>query len=145
MADSLTRSRLDAAELGRLIRFGSVGVAAFLVDAAVLYAATDIFGISPYGGRGCSYLVAATAAWALNRWFTFPGTMGSPFQEWCRYLAANAGGAMINLGVYAALIASSGILYRNPIIAAGVGAVSGLAINYLAAKHFVFRTDATEK
>src|SRR6476469_6404288 len=55
-----------------LLRFGIVGVAGFVVDAAVLTAAIAL-GLGPWLGRVLSYLAAATATFALNRAWTFRG------------------------------------------------------------------------
>lgn len=133
-------------EGGRIVRFGLVGVAAFLVDAAALHVATQLFGMSPYTGRVVSFLLAATVAWALNRHCTFKASASEGwFAEWGRYLTANSAGALINLSVYTVLVASMGFIYRNPVLAVGAGSLAGMAANFIASKHFVFRGAGTAR
>jgi len=145
VADPLSRAGRAAAEASRFVRFGFVGVAAFGVDAATLFVAIEAAGTSPYTGRAISFLAAATAAWALNRRFTFPEAEGHPVLEWGRYLASNSGGALLNLGTYTALVAGSDVFYRHPVAAAGLGALSGMIVNFLAARRFVFRAGPADK
>lgn len=124
----------------RFISFGLVGVAAFLVDAAVLHIAVELAGLSPYSGRAVSFLSAATAAWAMNRQWTFRASAGDALlPEWGRYLIANSLGAMINLGVYTVLVAASAFFYGNPVLAVGVGSLAGMIANFTTSKRFVFR------
>jgi len=136
---SSSQSRLRA-ELTRIFRFGVVGTAAFIVDAAVLAGAVELLEASPYWARLLSFLVASTAAWAMNRVYTF-ADVNSPMLllEWVRYLVSTSAGAFCNLGVYMAAISLSGFLYDNPIIPAGFGSIAGMMVNYLAARLFVFR------
>lgn len=55
---AVSAEALDAAlarrSLGQFLRFGLVGTAGFVVDAAALTAATAL-GLGPYGGRVVSY------------------------------------------------------------------------------------------
>ncbi len=130
-------------ELARFLRFGLVGAAAFLVDAAVLATAVELLGASPYWARLLSFLVASTAAWAMNRRFTFPDLNSSGLsREWARYLASTSVGGLCNLGAYMAAIAISDFLYENPVIPAGIGSIAGMFVNFAAARFLVFRGDA---
>ena len=67
----MSAEALDAAaarrSLGQFLRFGLVGTAGFVVDAAALTAAMAWLGLGPYGGRVVSYLAAVTFTWAMNR------------------------------------------------------------------------------
>lgn len=51
--------------LAQFLRFGTVGVAGFLVDTATVYATRGALGL--YGAGMVAYLTAATANWLLNR------------------------------------------------------------------------------
>jgi hypothetical protein len=80
--------------LGQFLRFGLVGTAGFMVDAAALTAAMAL-GLGPYGGRVVSYLAAATFTWAMNRRFTFADAdprRGTA--QWGRFVAANGAGGV---------------------------------------------------
>jgi putative flippase GtrA len=111
---------LDAAlarrSLGQFLRFGLVGTAGFVVDAAALTAAMAL-GLGPYGGRVVSYLAAVTFTWAMNRRFTFAGAdprRGTA--QWGRFVAANGAGALVNYGTYAALVALVPFVAAPPVL-----------------------------
>ena len=69
--------------VGELFRFGVVGVAGFVVDAAVLELGLRL-GTGPWVGRVFSYLAGATTTFHLNRAWTFRSADRSrPMaQEW---------------------------------------------------------------
>jgi putative flippase GtrA len=123
--------------MGELFRFALVGVVGFAVDVAALYFARDALALGLYLGRVFSFLVAATATWYLNARFTFRvERLG--LAQWARFLVANSAGALVNYGVYAALIAAGGVAREIPAIAVGCGSLSGLAVNFAFSRRFVF-------
>ena len=124
---------------GQFLRFALVGVLAFLVDAGVLQAALAL-GLDPYSGRVASYLCAATAAWAMNRRYTFrvPGREGLA-REWLAYLAANAIGGLVNYATYVAALWLFEAVRAWPVLGVGAGSVAGLAFNFVVNKYWVFR------
>jgi len=121
----------------QLIRFALVGVAGLLVDVAVLYVAAPLLGW--YGGRLVSFLAAATATWGLNRRLTFqPAAHGSIVREYLSYMVSMLGGAALNYLTYTlALHYLSGPL--APAIGVALGSLAGMTVNFLAARHIVFR------
>jgi putative flippase GtrA len=122
----------------QLVRFAFVGLIATCVDAGVL---TLVLAVAPgrfYLGRIISFLIAATAAWWLNRRFTF--RQGGPrWQQWRRYLVANLGGGIANYAVYIALIEMVPFCRLYPAIAVALGAVVGFGLNFAASRWFVFK------
>lgn len=121
------------------MRFAVVGAAGFVVDTSALYAAMYLFGTGPYIGRAFSYLSAATFTWALNRRFTFvTHKNGNAVHEWMKFLAANLAGGIVNYAVYAVLIASSTFVATWPVLGVAMGSISGLVVNFLLSKRFVF-------
>jgi len=124
---------------GQFLRFSVVGVIAFLFDAATLQAALWL-GLDPYSGRVVSYLVAATAAWTLNRRYTFRLRTGDGLlREWLHYLVANAVGGAINYLTYAACLLLSDLMRAWPVLAVAAGSGAGLTFNFAANKYYVFR------
>lgn len=123
-----------------ILRFALVGAAAALVDMAVVELMVRGAGLDPYSARALSYLAAATAAWALNRHFTFRDADRSrPLRQWLRYLGSNALGGALNYAVYALLVASFALFHRYPFAAVAAGSLSGMLFNYLASQRWVFR------
>jgi putative flippase GtrA len=124
----------------QFLRFGIVGIAGFLVDTAVLYAAIWA-GAGLYGGRVLSYLAAASFTFAFNRIWTFRGAPGAPWgRQWLLFLLVNVIGFALNWGTYAALVASLPLVAAYPVLGVAAGSVAGLGGNFLASRAFVFRT-----
>lgn len=125
--------------------FGAIGVVGFVADAGVLYALLHSTSAGFYLGRLASYLCAATVTWFLNRTITFraSGSGARAHHEWLRFLGANALGGLVNLGVYSLLVARVAIFTATPVLAVAVGSLSGLAVNFVLTKAYVFRPDRT--
>lgn len=125
---------------GQPLRFVVVGALAALVDMAVVEAVIRCAGADPYSGRLLSYLAAATFAWALNRRYTFRGANRRGWwKQWLRYLGSNALGGTLNYAVYAELIADLAWFRAHVFAAVALGSLAGMAFNFAAARHYVFR------
>jgi putative flippase GtrA len=132
------------------IRFGLVGAAGYVVDAAVLALATGQLGMDPYRGRVLSIAVAMTATWLGNRYFTFAekrarGSAAAIAQEALKFAGANLIGAVVNYGVYAALVAWAPGPWNNVFVAQVIGVLAGLVFNFTLSKTLVFRSDGPAK
>ncbi len=123
----------------QFLRFALVGVAGFVVDAATLHAAIRFLGAGLYVGRVLSYLMAATATWALNRRYTFVDRGNSRLlHEWLKFLAANAVGGVVNYLTYAALVKASALVATWPVLGVGAGSIAGLVVNFTLSRRLVF-------
>lgn len=124
--------------VAQFLRFGVVGVFGFCVDTATVYALRPALGL--IGAGMVSYLVAATANWALNRAWTFRGPQkGRAHHQWVAYLMANSVGFLLNRGTYVALVASSVICRSYPVLAVAAGSVAGMFVNFALSRRLVFR------
>jgi len=121
----------------RLVLFAVAGVLGLIVDVGVLYLLAPWLGW--YAARVLSFLAAATATWAFNRRFTFAaGRPASLWREYASYVAAMLGGAAVNYAVYVLTLHS----VDGPWAAAlgvALGSLGGMVVNYLSARHLVFR------
>ncbi len=125
--------------VAQLLRFGVVGVFGYAVDTAVVYALCGSLGL--YGAGLVSFMVAASANWALHRAWTFRG-LGSHRprrRQWLRFLAANSLGFMVNRGVYAGLVTWIAACAAQPAWATAGGAIASMSINYTMSRRLVFR------
>jgi len=117
-------------------RFSLVGVAAFLVNAGLVEM------LAPWIGPACSQMfafpVAATAAWWLNRRFTFRGSGLLPHREWLRYVVANSVGWLMNNATYLLIISHLSLASAHPSLAVAAGSVSGLTANFFLSRRIVF-------
>jgi putative flippase GtrA len=124
--------------VAQLARFATVGVVGLLVDTGVLLIYLRFVPGAFFTGRAVSYLCAATATWALNRWFTFATPHPPSLREWGMFLLLNLSGGSINYLIYAALITSFTFAATYPAIAVFAGAVAGLGVNFTVSRRFVF-------
>lgn len=129
-----------------LLKFGLVGTVAAAVDMAVVELMIRGAGLDPYSARGLSYLAAATAAWAMNRHYTFAAAdRAQPLRQWLRYLGSNAVGGAVNYGVYALLVTAVVLFRQQPFLAVAAGSLCGMTFNYLVSRHYVFRPQAAPR
>ena len=125
-----------------LLRFAVVGALGMPVDWGVLQAMVH-WGTGPYWGRVISWLCAASFTWAGNRWFTFPERrargLGAGAREWLRFLAANAVGGLVNVGLYSVLVRFAPPPFNDLTVALVCGVALGLLFNFTLSRTMVFR------
>ncbi len=130
--------------LRQMLNFGIVGGIGFVVDASVLHVCVAL-GSGLYMGRVFSYLVAVTSTWALNRRYTFGAATGTSLRrEWVRYAVSQLSGATVNLSTYSILVSMIAVCAAYPTLAVAAGCLAGMLINFTVARHFVFRSRATQ-
>jgi putative flippase GtrA len=132
---------MDHVTVTRFVKFSGIGVVSFAID-VLAFKATLSLGVSPYGARVVSFLVATTAAWWLNRTFTFHDAGSDRWErQWARFMAANLVGGVVNYAVFAVMIATWPIALAYPVLALAAGSVSGVFFNFTAYRRYVFRTE----
>lgn len=120
------------------LSFVVVGAIGFVVDVGVLYLAAPHLGW--YGGRVVSWIAAATATWLLNRHFTFRARRSdrSIAREYAHYMLTMLGGALVNYAAYVLTLHWIGGTWA-PTLGVAIGSCAGLVVNFLSARHLVFR------
>jgi putative flippase GtrA len=128
---------------GHFARFCVVGGLGFAVDFTVLKVVVHL-GMSPIGGRVVSFCVAVMATWLVNRAWTFRHHAGeqSLLKELASYLAVQSVGFAANFAVYTGMVVGVAALQGRLLPPMVAGTAAGLVINYLGAKHIVFRRRA---
>ncbi len=141
------RSRRSAlvARAAELLRFGTVGGVAFVVDTGLFnllrFGPGDLLADKPLTAKVLSVAVATIVAWLGNRYWTFSDRKTqTQLRELLGFVVVNIGGMGIALGC---LWFSHYVLdLRSPladnISANGVGLVLGMVFRYLAYRTFVF-------
>ncbi len=125
--------------LKQFIRFSLSGVVGFIVDAGIVTGLTRLIHMWLIPAQLFAFLVAVTITWAINRRFTFwHGRSHNKIKEWIHYLGANAFGGAINNGVFSALVLTSPLFSKAPILAIAGGSIAGLAFNFSSAKLLIF-------
>lgn len=114
-------------------RFAVVGTVGFLVDTAVLLTLARLLAVPPVPARVVSFLCAATATYLLNRRFTFRAAASSK-GRWMHYVCLAALGAMINIGVYRAWIASGSQDAAQLVIGSALGSLAAMFFNFFTSR-----------
>ena len=131
---------------GEIWRFGAIGVVGFLVDASVLVYLVQMMGWGLYESRAISFGLAVTTTWYLNRRFTFAHRAGAKRgQEYGRYFLAQVVGALINLGVYVAIVEAIPAVAPYPVLPLAAGSGVAMVFNFLAARYFAFARTAVAR
>ncbi|MDD2705903.1 MAG: GtrA family protein [Acidocella sp.] len=119
------------------IRFAIVGVSGFCWDTGTFYLLRLY--TNPYAAATCSFIVAATANWALNRLWTFRHhNHAAAHVQWAKFMTANIIGFAANRGTLFILISRSEFFYSQPVLAIIAGSIAGLSFNYFLSKRYVF-------
>ena len=137
------------ARLAEMLRFGSVGLIAFIVDVGLFnllrFGPGGLLADQPLTAKVVSVCAAVLVAWLGNRYWTFAArrsTGGAVAQgaELVRFIVAN----LVGMGIAVGCLAISHYLlgFTSPladnIAANGVGLVLGTLFRYLAYRHWVF-------
>ena len=121
------------------LHFCIAGTLGFLVDAGVVQLLVSLTDVGPYLARVFSVALAILTTFTYNRTITFhERRSGNIAGEFGRYLLGNAAGLSVNYGTYAPVVAASATAQAWPVLAVAVGSIAGMAVNFLAARHFVF-------
>jgi putative flippase GtrA len=128
-----------------ILRFAIIGALGMPVDWCVLQLMVH-WGTGPYFGRVISWFCAASFTWAGNRYFTFAATrargVAGAAKEWLRFLAANAVGGLVNVGLYSVLVRFAPPPLNDLTVALVLGVLLGLVFNFTLSKKLVFRREA---
>ncbi|CAN7443111.1 GtrA family protein [Caballeronia sp. LjRoot31] len=133
---------MNRALVKKLLAFGCVGAVGFAVDAGVLSLLAQKLGVNVYLARVISFLIAVFVTWLLNRTWVFKaaeGKTGDKRLEYISYFAVQSVGALLNLGVFAALVASHAALRAYPVVPLAAGSIVGMFFNYTGAHFWVFK------
>jgi putative flippase GtrA len=122
------------------VSFGAIGVIGFLVDGGILTLLNSVLAIDLLSARLCSFSIAVTVTWFLNREHTFPDRKDKrALHEWLRYAALNGLGALLNLGIFFWLIFHFDVLAAVPLVPLAIAAVVALVFNFLVSRRLAFR------
>jgi putative flippase GtrA len=124
-----------------IVLFAAGGCIGLLVDAAVVQLLVRGQGWNPYLARIVSFLLAASVTWWWNRRHTFAArSSGRPAHaEWLHWLGLMSLGALLNYGIYAALLLAFAWLHRWPALAVAAGSAVAAALNFCMARGVLFR------
>jgi len=136
----MTSSAPSLKPSAEFLRFAVAGATGFAVDAGLVLFLNSVFGWQPIVARLPAFAVALVVTWLINRAWTFKGARAgrSVWAEFASYGAVQVTGGATNIGVYALVVALIGDQPLQLLFALAAGAGTGMAINYLGARRFVF-------
>ncbi len=121
-----------------MLRFAVVGVIGFGVDGLSLTLLMAL-GLPPLIARPPAFLIAVTATFLLNRVFTFADRRATSVQgEAAGYLAVQVVGALINYGVFAAVLGLVPAIH--PLLALAAGSIAGMVFNFAVLRTLVYKS-----
>jgi putative flippase GtrA len=119
------------------------GAVAFTVDATVMEIGVRLLGLPILVARLAGVSCAMLAAWMCHRTLTFALTTKPNLAEFARYVAAAFTTALINYGVFVALIVGWSDMPR--LAALVVASCLATIFAYLSMRYGVFRRDWDER
>lgn len=143
--DRILRGQSVRAWFAELVKFGTVGLIAFVVDVGLFnllrFGPGELLGDKPLTAKVISTSVAIAVAWLGNRLWAFRERRRSQhWQEAAMFVAVNLAGMAIAVGclwVSHYLLGFTSALADN-IAANGVGLVLGTVFRYLCYRYLVF-------
>lgn len=121
----------------KLIRFAIAGGIGFIVDAGVLSALLALTPLGPFLARIIAITLAMASTWVFNRNFTFDRSGRSLAAEGFRYGSVGVTAALVNYGLYSALLLSLPAL--QPLAAMAVASIAAMVFSFFGYSRFVFR------
>jgi len=124
----------------QFICFGFIGSIGFLVDGGVLTLLNSYAGVDLVLSRLCSFSIAVTVTWLLNRHLTFNDVKNKRMlHEWTRYAALNGIGAVINMAIFLWLIFQYEVFAATPLVPLAIASAIALGFNFVVSKYLVFQ------
>lgn len=122
----------------RLGCFALAGFVGFAVDAGILTVLVNL-GLDARFARLVSFACAMVVTWLINRSLAFGDRVGSDMvAEFLRYLSASVLAALVNLGVFTALVTFGGLFARWPVLAVAVAIALSMSLNFWSYLRIVF-------
>lgn len=135
-------ARRAVALRAELAAFGAVGAIAFVIDVSTFNVARLLLHVGPLSSKVISVCLAAAAAYAGNRWWTYRHRRRPPLLTgFALFAVLNAGGLAIALGCLVVshyVFGLTGPVADN-VSGNGVGLALGTAFRFWAYPRFVFR------
>ncbi|ABR74542.1 GtrA family protein [Actinobacillus succinogenes] len=118
--------------------FGISGILGFVVDTSILYLFKDSLGL--YQGRLLSFTAAVITTWLFNRTITFKTKKERNIAiEFLYYFFAMIIGGLVNLISYYISLRYQ-LIITYPILGVAIGSITGMLINFISSKWFIFRS-----
>jgi putative flippase GtrA len=123
----------------KLLRFAIAGGIGFCVDAGLLALLLHTTPLGPFIARLIAIAIAMAVTWIFNRRFTFDKSRHSLAVEGFRYGSVGITSAIVNYGIYAALLLA--IPSLQPLAAMVFATAASMLFSFFGYSRFVFRSE----
>jgi putative flippase GtrA len=121
----------------QFIKFSIIGVLNTIINLAVLYVCTDIFGIYYLISAIIAFMAAVTNSFVLNKTWTFNEKINqNAYSKYAKFFIISIIALAVNLVILYVLVEFFSIHY---IIAQLIGIISNLIINFFGNKLWTFK------
>jgi putative flippase GtrA len=134
---AMPRSRLlDECRLAA--RYTGVSLIGFVVDVVVLHLLLAV-AIEPAWARVVSLTIAMHVTFVINGRHVFQTLSWQSLpRQWWRYMVSNGLGNLCNYWIFVTMVSTHWLAVSIPVVALATGSAAAWAINFAAARHFVF-------
>ncbi|HSV98505.1 MAG TPA: GtrA family protein [Spirochaetota bacterium] len=120
--------------------FSVIGAIGTCIDLACVYLAYDVAGVPFRGARVIGFVVALTTNFMLNRKFTFGDKRnGKATRQYLLFFVICTLGFLVNWLISVSLFERTAFFHEHYLVAAFLGTMGGLAINFTGSKYIAFR------
>lgn len=125
--------------LSEFIRFSLIGVSGTIVDLTFVYIAKDLLSLPFRMARVVGFIFALTSNFFLNRKFTFPHAgRDNMIRQYISFFSVCLAGFSINWFISVYLYEHLQFFHNYYLLAAFIGTLGGLMINFCGSKFLVF-------
>ncbi len=122
--------------LGKLIRFGFIGIMSTLVDIGLLYFFVSYLNVWYIYSAAISYCCGVLFSYCLNKYFTFHDVNPNIFTQFTTFAGISLGSLFMNIAVIWVIVE---IFSQNYLIAKIFSTVGVFLINYYGQSKITFR------
>ncbi len=120
--------------------FSIIGAIGTCVDLSCVYLAYDVADIPFRGARVIGFVVALTTNFLLNRKYTFGDRQnGGVTRQYLLFFVVCTLGFLVNWFISVALFERTASFHEHYLVAAFLGTMGGLTINFTGSKYIAFR------
>jgi putative flippase GtrA len=119
-------------------RYTGVSLIGFAVDVVVLHVLIGV-AVEPAWARVVSLTIAMHVTFVINGRHVFQTlSWRSLPRQWWRYMVSNGLGNLCNYWIFVTMVSTHWPIVSLAIVAVAAGSAAAWAINFIAARHFVF-------
>ncbi|HOK03383.1 MAG TPA: glycosyltransferase family 2 protein [Spirochaetota bacterium] len=125
--------------LSEFIVFSLIGASGMVVDLSFVFISYDILNLNFRVARVIGFVFALTSNFMLNRKFNFPKNGHGIIKQYIRFFIVSLTGFAVNWTISVYLYETRPFFNKYYLLAAFLGILGGLSVNFLGSKFYVFK------